>query len=225
MNGFHGEFYANRWFQTGSRIGADWEGLCTSHPPGGAEVCESEAGEGIGFAYGFGVREARLLPLRRASAWRVKSERHDSPTRHFDLVREMKNPYNHRLPLVESAKQRGIKSTAQLLATTMPTVRKWLRRYQQRGPTGLTQARALRSSCALRPFRLRRDANLREPLHWRHANSIMAGELSWSSSRWRRMHPVSSPTLRPARREIDVHYICARKQNCASRRPSTRIRF
>src|SRR5271169_2677115 len=60
-----------------------------------------------------------------------------APTRYFDLVRGMKNPYNHRLRLVESAKQRGIKRTAQLFATTVPTVRKWLRRYQQRGPSGL----------------------------------------------------------------------------------------
>src|SRR5579864_8566790 len=60
-----------------------------------------------------------------------------APTRYFDLVREMKHPYNHRLRLVESAKQRGIKRTAQLFATTVPTVRKWLRRYQQRGPSGL----------------------------------------------------------------------------------------
>jgi len=59
--------------------------------------------------------------------------------RYFDLVREMKNPYNHRLRLVESAKQRGIKTTACLFATTVPTVRKWLRRYQQRGPSGLVE--------------------------------------------------------------------------------------
>jgi transposase len=57
--------------------------------------------------------------------------------RYFDLVREMKNAYNHRLRLVESAKQRGIKPTARLFATTVPTVRKWLRRYQQHGPSGL----------------------------------------------------------------------------------------
>ena len=62
-----------------------------------------------------------------------------APTRYFDLVREMKRPYNHRLRLVESAKQRGIKSTAQLFATTVPTVRKWLRRYQQCGPSGLAE--------------------------------------------------------------------------------------
>src|ERR1700722_1397359 len=60
-----------------------------------------------------------------------------APTRYFDLVREMKSPYNHRLRLVESAKQRGIKPTARLFATTVPTVRKWLRRFQQHGPSGL----------------------------------------------------------------------------------------
>src|SRR6267378_4980845 len=56
---------------------------------------------------------------------------------YFDLVREMKNAYNHRLRLVESAKHRGIKPTARLFATTVPTVRKWLRRFEQRGPSGL----------------------------------------------------------------------------------------
>ena len=63
--------------------------------------------------------------------------------RYFDLVREMKNPYNHRLRLVESVKERGIKPTARLMATTVPTVRKWWRRYQQQGPAGLLgQSRA-----------------------------------------------------------------------------------
>src|SRR5579885_1991217 len=57
--------------------------------------------------------------------------------RYFDLLREMKNAYNHRLRLVESAQQRGIKPTARLFATTVPTVRKWLRRFQQLGPSGL----------------------------------------------------------------------------------------
>jgi len=40
--------------------------------------------------------------------------------RHFDLVREMKYSYSHRLRLVESAKHRGIKPTARLFATTVP---------------------------------------------------------------------------------------------------------
>jgi len=60
-------------------------------------------------------------------------------TRYFDLVREMKSAYNHRLRLVESARDRGIKPTARLFATTVPTVRKWLRRYQQQGPSGLLE--------------------------------------------------------------------------------------
>jgi hypothetical protein len=40
------------------------------------------------------------------------------------------------LRLVESAKQRGIKPTARLFSTT---VRKWLRRFQQLGPSGLLE--------------------------------------------------------------------------------------
>jgi transposase-like protein len=62
-----------------------------------------------------------------------------TPARYFDLVRDMKHPYDHRLRLVESAKQRGIKATARLFATTVPTVRKWLRRFQQHGPSGLVE--------------------------------------------------------------------------------------
>src|SRR6266851_3039106 len=59
--------------------------------------------------------------------------------RYFDLVREMKNPYNHRLRLVESVRERGIKPTASLFATSTLTVRKWWRRYQQHGPSGLKE--------------------------------------------------------------------------------------
>ncbi len=64
---------------------------------------------------------------------------------YFDLLREMKNPFHHRLRLVESARQRGIKPTVRLFATTVRTVRKWLRRYQQQGLSGLVeQSRAPR---------------------------------------------------------------------------------
>ena len=62
-----------------------------------------------------------------------------TPARYFDLVRDMKHPYDHRLRLVESAKQRGIKATARLFATTVLTVRKWLRRFQQHGLSGLIE--------------------------------------------------------------------------------------
>ena len=59
--------------------------------------------------------------------------------RYFDLVREMKNAYNHRLRLVESVRERGIKPTARLFATSTLTVRKWWRRYQQHGLSGLQE--------------------------------------------------------------------------------------
>src|SRR5208282_2049366 len=49
----------------------------------------------------------------------------------------MRSAYNHRLRLVAYARQHGIKPTARLFQTTVPTVRKWLRRYQQQGPRGL----------------------------------------------------------------------------------------
>src|SRR5579863_4459705 len=60
--------------------------------------------------------------------------------RYFDLIREMKkNAYNHRLRLVESVRIRGIQPTARLFATSPFTVRKWWRRYQQLGPSGLQE--------------------------------------------------------------------------------------
>src|SRR5712691_1794303 len=51
----------------------------------------------------------------------------------------MRDAYNHRLRLVHSARQLGIKPTARLFQTTVSTVRKWLRRYQQQGPRGLIE--------------------------------------------------------------------------------------
>jgi transposase len=49
----------------------------------------------------------------------------------------MRRAYNHRL--LESAKRGGIKLTGRLFATTVPTVRKWLRRFQQHGSSGLAE--------------------------------------------------------------------------------------
>jgi transposase len=59
------------------------------------------------------------------------------PPRYFDLVRQMKNPYSYRLSLVDYARTHGIKAGARIFQTTVPTVRKWLRRYQAQGPKGL----------------------------------------------------------------------------------------
>jgi len=62
-----------------------------------------------------------------------------APAPYYDLVREMRDAYNHRLRLVQSARQRGIKPTGRLFQTTVPTVRKWLRRYLQQGLSGLQE--------------------------------------------------------------------------------------
>jgi transposase len=67
--------------------------------------------------------------------------------RYFDLVREMRDAYNHRFRLVQSARQIGVKPTARLFVTTVPTVRKWLRRYQQQGPSGLREHSRAHHSC------------------------------------------------------------------------------
>ena len=62
-----------------------------------------------------------------------------SPAPYYQLIREMKDAYNHRLRLVDYARQQGIKAAARLFQTTVPTVRKWLRRYRQHGPAGLQE--------------------------------------------------------------------------------------
>src|ERR1700736_1623694 len=67
--------------------------------------------------------------------------------RYFDLVREMRDAYNHRLRLVQYARQHGIKPTARAFATTVPTVRKWLRRVQQHGPSGLREHSRAHQHC------------------------------------------------------------------------------
>ena len=67
--------------------------------------------------------------------------------RYFDLVREMRDAYNHRLRLVQFARQHGIKPTARAFATTVPTVRKWLRRYRQHGPCGLREHSRAHQHC------------------------------------------------------------------------------
>jgi len=79
--------------------------------------------------------------------------------RYFDLIREMKNTYSQHLRLVDSARQRGIKPTARLFLTTVPTVRKWLRRYQQHGLSGLLErSRAPRRQARQTPPEIEQQA-------------------------------------------------------------------
>src|SRR5215472_14571485 len=70
-----------------------------------------------------------------------------SAARYFDLIREMRDAYNHRLRLVASARERGIKPTARLFLTTVRTVRKWWHRYQPQGPKGLIELSRAHHHC------------------------------------------------------------------------------
>ena len=70
-----------------------------------------------------------------------------APVPDFDVVRQMKNAFNYRLQLVTYARQHGIKAAAREFQTTVPTVRKWVRRYQQQGLTGLRELSRAPHSC------------------------------------------------------------------------------
>src|SRR3990170_919332 len=69
------------------------------------------------------------------------------PLRYFDLSRDMRNPFHLRLSLASYARQHGIKAAARLFQTTVPTVRKWLRRYQAAGLPGLQALSRAPHSC------------------------------------------------------------------------------
>jgi transposase len=70
-----------------------------------------------------------------------------APVPYFDVVRQMKNPFNYRLRLVTHARQYGIKAAARAFQTTVPTVRKWLRRYEQQRLKGLQELSRAPHSC------------------------------------------------------------------------------
>ncbi len=59
----------------------------------------------------------------------------------------MRNPFNLRLSLASYARQHGIKAAARFFQTTVPTVRKWLRRYQAAGLKGLQTLSRAPHSC------------------------------------------------------------------------------
>ncbi len=71
----------------------------------------------------------------------------DGPPRYFDLIRDMKKRFNYRLSLVGYARQHGIKAAARTFQTTVPTVRKWLRRHQAQGLQGLQELSRAPHSC------------------------------------------------------------------------------
>jgi len=70
-----------------------------------------------------------------------------APVPYFEVVRQMKNAFNYRLRLVSHARQHGIKAAARAFRTTVPTVRKWRRRYEGQGLKGLQELSRAPHSC------------------------------------------------------------------------------
>ena len=70
-----------------------------------------------------------------------------APVPYFDVIRQMPNAFNYRLQLVTHARQHGIKAAARAFHTTVPTVRKWLRRYEAQKLSGLQERSRAPHSC------------------------------------------------------------------------------
>jgi transposase len=70
-----------------------------------------------------------------------------APVPYFDVVRHMKNAFNYRLRLATHARQHGIKAAARAFQTSVPTVRKWVRRYEAQGLKGLQELSRAPRSC------------------------------------------------------------------------------
>ncbi len=70
-----------------------------------------------------------------------------APVPYFEVVRQMKNAFNYRLRLVTQARQHGIKAAARAFRTTVPTVRKWKRRYEEQGLKGFQERSRAPHSC------------------------------------------------------------------------------
>ena len=56
---------------------------------------------------------------------------------YYEAYRKMKNCYNTRLKIVHYALDNGVSKAANQFGTTRKTVRKWLKRYQSEGTSGL----------------------------------------------------------------------------------------
>jgi len=70
-----------------------------------------------------------------------------APVPYFDVIRDMKDAFNYRLQLVTCARQRGIKAATRAYRTTVPTVRKWFRRWKEHGAKGLKELSRAPHSC------------------------------------------------------------------------------
>jgi transposase len=133
-----------------------------------------------------------------------------APVPYFDVVRQMKNAFNYRLRLVTHARQHGIKAAARAFRTTVPTVRKWRRRYAGQGLKGLQELSRAPHSC---PHKIvgelaQRVVDLRRQLPTFGARRLQReGELPvghTAISRLRREHGLIRPRRRKYQKKQDL---------------------
>ena len=68
------------------------------------------------------------------------------PLGYYTLLRQSKDPTYLRFEIVRYAREHGIKAAARHFATTIKTVRKWLRRWQPGSLQGLKIAACAKAS-------------------------------------------------------------------------------
>jgi helix-turn-helix protein len=93
---------------------------------------------------------------------------------------------------VESAQHRGVKPAARLFATSVPTVSKWLRGFQQHGPSGLQERSRARHRQPLKtPVTLEAPLiELRKTLPSFGARRIRGKAGSAATKNWRKKSPT-----------------------------------
>ena len=141
-----------------------------------------------------------------------------APVPYFDVVRQMKNAFDYRLRLVSHARQHGIKAAARAFQTTVPTVRKWLRRYEARKLSGLQELSRAPHSCphkitgevAERVVALRRQLPTFGARRLKHEWEIPIGHTA--IERILRQHGLLVPRRRKYQKKQDL---AARKESWA----------
>lgn len=93
---------------------------------------------------------------------------------YYDLYREMKNPSSMRLNMVLYALEHSISRTAREFGSTRVTVMKWIKRYQEKGRSGLCDVSRRPSHS---PSRISSEGSLWERIWKRKSSRSVIGIL------------------------------------------------
>jgi len=147
------------------------------------------------------------------------------PIRYYDVVSHRRNPYHLRRELVQAALREGISMTARSFHTTRKTVRKWLRRFEEKGLAGLKEMS--RAPHAI-PHKTPPDVEVvvvklrqRMPAFGPRRLKVTYGlePSTWAIARILRQHGLSRKRRRKAARRRDL------RQQKAALAPFQRLQF